>query len=144
LIEFKTIAADTDGPPSVEAAGWVEGAALYRGVVGVGGVHYERYLVVRTTPKGAWVLPDPGQMWRYRDSSTEERWTGKGGRFCSPSKGQALERLKARARSYARHCRRRLREANRRLGVLGLPVTHMGASLAGGSPDLSALLGRTQ
>ncbi len=136
---FTSIAADTDGPPSVDEVGWVKGAALYRGVVGANGVYYERYLVLRTTPKGAWVAPDPNQMWRHRSGSTDERWTNRDGRFCSPTKERALERLKARTRSYANHCRRRLQETNRRLEVLGLPVTHMGASVAGGSPDLSAL-----
>jgi hypothetical protein len=116
------IAADTDGAPSVEEIGWVEGAVLYRAVAGAGGVHYERFVVVRVTPKGAWVKADPGQAWRFRSSLEGEKWTGRDGRYCSPNKERALQRLKARARSHARHCRRRLRQANDRLEVLGLPV----------------------
>jgi len=93
-------------------------------------VNYEEFRVVKPTPKGAWIYP----YWRGSPSSTdltfeaiqasdssiksELKWIPWGARFASTTKEDALARLKARTRSYLKHCRRRMKEAERRAAIL--------------------------
>ena len=92
-------------------------------------VSYEPWVVVKSTPKGAWVVPY--WSWRLEGDDHEYtkidqvRWTPEDGRFCSKTQAIALDRLKARTRSYVRHSKRALREAERRYQMLfGSPPIH--------------------
>lgn len=75
---------------------------------------YERYVVTKVTPKGAWVT-------RFGP----ERWVSATGKWCSPTKAMAKDRLRARTVAYLRHAHRRLKDAEARAEVLGLPVERL-------------------
>lgn len=109
---------------------YVLGQILYRATVRLGNtvdsrICYEEFIVVKVTAKGGWVtehLP-PHDVSVHMGDSFTRRWVPLNGKFCSPSKEAALSRLRARTRSYVRHARRRLRDAEERAQVLGLDTT---------------------
>lgn len=85
-------------------------------------IWYEEYVVEKVTDSGAWVLPKRTEGTFSSAAPVERRWVSWRGKWCSATKEQALERLKARTASYVRHCRRRLKDAEARAKVLGLSV----------------------
>lgn len=109
------------------------GQVLYRAWVGGMGVYirFAEYKVIRLTPKGAWIAD---QYEVDRESKKEhglealseakpyswEKWVNLPDRcrWCSPTKKEAAIRLKYRTWSYEKHCRRRLKEAERRSRVI--------------------------
>lgn len=85
-------------------------------------IWYEEFVVVKVTAKGAWVTRRLDNMSMFQDTSSVRRWVPIDGKFCSASKQDALSRLRARTRSYVKHARRRLKDAEARAAVLGLTV----------------------
>lgn len=98
------------------------GCALYRANVVCSEVVYEEWRVVRSTPKGVWVVPanwyDP-ELDR-KDYAGDARWTTRNGRLCSPTHEAAKRHLVARTRSWARKAAESLRRAQDRCRVLGI------------------------
>lgn len=109
-----------------------EGQIMYRAVADVivyadtrapsVDLSYERYIVRKVTPKGGWVE-------RFFDGKSLEpvgsnpadmgmRFVLERGRWCSTTKEEAYQRLRARSRSYLKHCRRRLRAAEAKAAFL--------------------------
>lgn len=99
------------------------GQILYRATVSPHGnsVMYDRFRVIRVTPKGGWISSDTTNEIAFVDPE-RLKWVPCDAKFCSSTKEIANARLKARTRSYLRHCRRRLAEAERRAAVLELPI----------------------
>lgn len=94
------------------------GQTMYRAYVEGSWVRYEEFTVVKPTPKGGWVRRFSDWRSVERSVADDTKWVRLDGRFCSTTKEEALSRLKARSRSYVKHCRRRLAEAERRMAVL--------------------------
>lgn len=106
--------------------GYDKGQILYRAKIRTGSnyVEYDEYLVMRSTPKGGWVRRCYGEAHQPRYAEdTKDRFVLVGGRWCSPTKEKALERLRRRNARYVTLSRRQLREAERRAQLLaGEPV----------------------
>ena len=79
-------------------------------------VHFEVFLVIRETPKGAWVRLPPPLL---------DRWVPNGGRYCSVTKEEAVERLKRRTWAYLRRAKQNLAEAERRVKLLTVPLEEL-------------------
>ena len=101
---------------------YAEGQMLYRADVVGTYVNYATWKVIKVTPKGGWIK-------RYWDGSSfcstysdydQRKWIPHNARFASTTKEEALARLKARTRSYVKHCRRRLAVAEERAEVLNM------------------------
>lgn len=119
-----------------ESSGYKVGQILYRATVRPGSgwlrtapdaaipvedpnIWYDEFVVMQVTQKGAWVVHG-SQIYLPFDRKKNGRWVSFGGRFCSPTKEDAVTRLRARTVAYVRHARRRLRDAEERAKVLGL------------------------
>lgn len=92
-------------------------------------LRYDEYTVVKTTPFGVWLVR--GDVARHVgvviwDANNRKfffaKWIPACGKWASPTKEAALERLRRRTISYVRHCRRRLRQAEERARCLELEV----------------------
>jgi hypothetical protein len=70
-------------------------------------VHFERYTLVRETPKGRWIT--------QVEDWTEPKavWKTKGSHFVSTTKRQALGQLLIRKRAHVRHAKRRYEDAEK-------------------------------
>lgn len=105
---------------------------FYRAEIASGSdeVTFREYRVVRRTPSGAW-LNEHG--WSDDSDPKNLRWCDRFGRFACEDKEHALDRLKARTRSYLRHSRKHHEEAKRRCAILGLSTTPVRGRLIGWS-----------
>jgi hypothetical protein len=85
-------------------------------------LRYDEYTVVKTTPCGVWLVRGnavPAVTWNSINLALfYAKWIPGSGKWASPTKEQALERLRRRTASYVWHCRRRLREAEERARCL--------------------------
>jgi len=85
------------------------GDTFYRAEVGTaGGVYFGTFRVEKVTPCGMWLLPTGGVL-----RSLRLTWRPFGTRFVSRSEEEAWAHLRARKRSYVKHCLRRLAQAER-------------------------------
>lgn len=91
------------------------GDILFRAWIAPGttSIFYDRYRVEKLTEEGFWMVGI---------DTARRTWRGFNTRFASTTKDEAVERLKARTRAYVRHARRRLKDAEKRCGVLGIQV----------------------
>jgi hypothetical protein len=101
------------------------GQILYRASVPDRSDHvwFDRFRVIKATPKGGWISHDlTNEITIANFADLLPKWVPLDAKFCSVTKEIALDRLKARTRSYLKHCRRRMAEAERRARVLELPI----------------------
>ena len=110
-----------------EPEAYVLDQTLFRATVVGDCLFYDKYRVVRTTPKGAWVIT--GSEWYFAQLRLEglhelgklaaqagedwswKKWIGLNSRFAQRTKEDALSNLRYRNASYIGHCERRLRSA---------------------------------
>lgn len=95
--------------------------------------------ILRETPGGYWIgprestLPVPFGLYDH----PEEKHVPKGGRYASETKAAAIGRFRARTRSYLKHCRRRLEEAEKRSKACGISLeSKRGVILSAHDPAL--------
>ena len=86
-----------------------------------GSLWYDPFTVVKVTPKGAWAMPET-LAYKFDLEQNPKKQGARlilnCGRWCSPTKEEALERLKARSASHVKHSRRRLKDAEARYDYL--------------------------
>jgi hypothetical protein len=112
----------------MEKLTYEEGQVLFRAEVIGSSVSYLEFVVIKLTPKGAWVISKHYHMAHKANLNMpwlkkRWKWTPLNGKKLSRTHKHALKMLKHRTFSYVNHCRRRLEDAEKRAGILGVDTS---------------------